>query len=610
MVTTIEKTFAAAEGSDKHEKKLCKSREEAARMVISRARQAAKKILQRSYAREEERYKTERKIRAGLFWARLANHLMPALAKEKKCVAGPLGGPRRKPSASWMNEQVRLHESIVKGQHYRLAQQFLWGAKHEKSEVLLKLVQADKTDSKQTILVTPGYSKLAFFHYERETRLGNHTEARAWLIEAIYRAHLWDVKESAEWAEYFATAGRTGVHAAHTSSELQSLLGGVEGNLVQLLAGTEPFEYHEVKTTGTARLNSNAGSVWTTIHPRDAHSVFGRLCTDPDRKYTVVYTRRGGLCLWGHAHVTKGEPYTFYGEVGSARQIAEPTNPEEHQRSQRGDYSHRHAIHGASYLLCGKFATPATPSGAGQWANHPANNNVPATLEARRYAVRYTDSSGAKRVFYVLVLAAAEAQGHVELTHAYTDRFPGVWMFVWTWDLSLVFVCVLSLSKPVCAARVQVATLKTLRTWPEALQCIFSRILPHLDLTQDILEFWTVVAHVQLWEELSSVEDADQEKAYLVRKKHFKAKIRPLLSPFEEFLTTCAKGKEKVCYLVSLGDDDEYYAYFFFFSLRCVLCTHSPMHNMNQCRKAQYPLEHWCPELGGAPIPKPVSKNM
>ena len=451
MQTSIDTKFVAAEGSDSREKKLCNLRKEAAHLAISRARKAAQKVLQRSYAREEERYKTERKIRAGLCWARLAKHLMPAREKEKEYVTGALGGPRRKPSAHWMNEQVRLHQSIVKGPHYRLAQQFLWGAKLEKSEVLLKLVQADKTDSKQTILVTPGYSKLAYFHYERETRLGNHTEARAWLIEAIYRAHLWDVKESAEWAEYFATAGRTGVHAAHTSSELQSLLGGVEGNLVKLLAGTEPFEYHEVKTTGTARLDSNAGSVWTTIHPRDAHSVFGRVCTDPDRKFTVVYTRRGGLCLWGHAHVTEDEPYTFYGEVGSPRQIAEPTNAEEHQRSQRGDYSHRHAIHGASYLLCGKFATPATPSGAGQWANHPADN-VPATLRARRYAVRYTDSSGAKRVFYVLVLAAAAAQGQVELTHAYTDRFPGVWMY----NLCLVELCVClrveSLRARVCCA--------------------------------------------------------------------------------------------------------------------------------------------------------------
>lgn len=436
MVAYIEQKFAAAPGSDKHEKNLCKGRAEAATGIISRARTAAKKILQRSYAREEENYKADRKIRARLCWARLARHLMSAREKEKEYVHGPLGGPRRKPSAHWMNEQVRLHQSISDGKHYQVAQKFLWGAKLEKYEVLLKLVQADKADSKQTILVSPGYSKLAYFHYERETRLGHHAEARAWLIEAIYRAHLWNVKESAEWAEYFATAGRKGVHAAHTSSELQSLLGGVEGNLVQLLAGEQSFEYHEVKTTGTARLSSNAESVWTTIHPRDAHSVFGRVCTDPDRKYNAVYTRQGGLCLWGHAPVTKGEPYTFYGEVGSARQIAEPTSPEEHQRSQRGDYSHRHAFHGANYLLCGKFATPATPSGAGQWANHPADDEE-ATLEARKYAVRYTDSSAATRVFYVLVLAAAEDQGQVELTHDYKDRFPGVCMFVWMWELSL-----------------------------------------------------------------------------------------------------------------------------------------------------------------------------
>ena len=437
MVAYIEKTFTAAQGSDKHEINLCKGRAEAAKRVISRARTAAKKILQRSYAREEETYKANRKIRASLCWARLAGHLMSAREQEKGYVRGPLGGPRRKPSAHWMNEQVRLHQSIGEGQHYRVAQQFLWGAKLEKYEILLKLVQADKADSKQTILVSPGYSKLAYFHYERETRLGHHAEARAWLIEAIYRAHLWNVKESAEWADYFATAGRKGVHGAHTSRELHSLLGGVEGNLVPLLAGEESFEYHEVQNNGSARLSSNAGSVWTTIHPRDAHTVFGRVCTDPDRKYTAVYTRKGGLCLWGDAPVTKGEPYTFYGEVGSARQIAEPTSSEEHQRSQRGDYSHRHAVHGANYLLCGRFATPATPCGAGQWANHPAANKE-ATLEARKYAVRYTDaSSGAKRVFYVLVLAAAEDQGQVELTHDYKDRFPGVCMFVWMWDLSL-----------------------------------------------------------------------------------------------------------------------------------------------------------------------------
>ena len=114
-----------------------------------------------------------------------------------------------------------------------------------------------------------------------------------------------------------------------------------------------------------------------------------------------------------------------------------------------------------------------------------------------------------------------------------------------------------------CAcARVQVATLKTLRTWPEVLQCIFSRILPHLDLTQDILAFWIVVAHVQLWDKLSSAEEKDKElspdqedqkKAYKLRKKNFKAKLRPLLSPFETFLSTCAQGESKVCYLVSLG---------------------------------------------------------
>ena len=65
-----------------------------------------------------------------------------------------------------MNEQVRLHQSISDGKHYSLAQKFLWGAKLEKYEVLLKLVQAYKADSKQTILVSPGYSKLAYFHYE------------------------------------------------------------------------------------------------------------------------------------------------------------------------------------------------------------------------------------------------------------------------------------------------------------------------------------------------------------------------------------------------------------------------------------------------------------
>lgn len=429
MQESIDNKFAAAEDSDSNEKKLCNLRKEAARLVISKARKTAQKNLHRSYTRKENAYMKERALRAKHGWAILARYVQAARKKEQEHVLGPLGGARRQPSAAWVAEQFKLHKSIVDGKFYSRAQRFLWAAKLENFESLIKFLQADdKKDSKQPVLVTPGYQRLAYYHCEREMRLGNFDAARAWVIEAIYRAHLWDVSESPEWASYFAKAGRKEVDGTHTSSQVQALLKDVPGNLVHLLAGQDPFEYHEVKTTD-ARLGSNAEGVWTTIHPRDAHTVFGRVCTDPARKYTVEYTRRGGLSLWGHAPVKKGEPYTFYGEVGSPRQIAESA-PADVQRSQRGDFSHRHAVYGTSSLLCGRFSTPATPSGAGQWANHPGAEER-ATLQPRLYAVRHAESSGPTRSFYVLVLVAAQDQGQVELTHAYTDRYPGVSTFVY-----------------------------------------------------------------------------------------------------------------------------------------------------------------------------------
>jgi hypothetical protein len=433
MIKQVEATYASGDKDLKtHERATRRRRVEAATALIRKAKKSVQKAMQRHFKQQEKDYLESRnKGEAGTRWRELRERFAKARTQERELVASKLGGPTRKPTGKWMAEQFDLHSSITRIPEYARAQGFLWGAKQKETQDLLHLSQAEELLGQHDIPVTAGYSELAYSHFERECKQGNYTAARAWLIDAIYRGRLWSVAEEQEWVDYFQKVGRKNLSATNTHAQISSLLSGVEGNLVHLLSGVATFEYHEVKASNyDAKIDTNAA--WTEIHPSEAHSIFGHVCTDPRRKYQVKYTASGGLSLWAEPGVHEGEPYTFYGSLSAVRAIADPTDMNTKRRSQRGDFSHRHALHGTKVLLCGRFTTPNTPAGAGQWANHPAPGRR-ASLKTKRYAVRYQDSDEQARVFYVLVLcAAADHVGRAdpakpfELTHDYEDRFPPV----------------------------------------------------------------------------------------------------------------------------------------------------------------------------------------
>ena len=77
-----------------------------------------------------------------------------------------------------------------------------------------------------------------------------------------------------------------------------------------------------------------------------------------------------------------------------------------------------------------------------------------------------------------------------------------------------------------------------MRTWKDALRMALSGVLPQLLLTRDIILFWSHgVCPMQHWDMQKQYTERDQpEEVYRLRKKCFRARIRPLLSPEETIL--------------------------------------------------------------------------
>lgn len=419
--------------------------------TVARCGDAARKAVDRGFYRKEAVYLKARHAKYGPKWQKLRDSFAEAQALEQTDYESKLGGDTIAPSGiAEVKAARKQHARILNLPTYNDAQSFLSGAQLEapKVESLLDLCAVQAR-------VAPGYGVLARHQAFEAMKQGQFSAANGALINCIYRLKLWDVDHAPEWKAYFSNSVRVNLDG-HTSKKiLAPLLSEVPYSFAAVLASQRPFHYYKLSASNRSITLNVSDSKFQPMLPEEAHLVFGYSSCDPARNFETQYSPATGISLLTHPHgqgAFKGEPLTYYGATGGTQVIASAAGRSRddrkregagedsaraaedaeivQSRSERGDFSHRHAVYGANgTFLCGRFVTPFSPEGAGAFANHPKVSGVPPTLTPEYYAVKWQPKveDSAVVIMPVLVLTAAkDLPPGTELTHKYTDRFPAV----------------------------------------------------------------------------------------------------------------------------------------------------------------------------------------
>ena len=418
--------------------------------TVARCGDAARKAVDRGFYKKEAVYLNARKAKYGPKWQKLRDSFAEAQALEQTDYESKLGGDIIAPSGiAEVKAARKQHARILSLPTYNDAQSFLSRAQLEAPNVesLLNMCAVQAR-------VAPGYGRLARHQAFEAMKQNQFPAAKGALINCTYRLKLWDVEHAKEWKDYCSNFERVNVDGHTSKKVLAPLLSEVPYSFAAVLASQQPFEYYKLpEGNRTVTLNAS-DSRFRVMLPEVAHSVFGYSCSDPARNFETQYSPATGISLLTHPRgqgARQGEAFTYYGATGGTQTIASaPGRSREDRkrdgagedraraeedaeivqsRSERGDFSHRHAVYGASgVFLCGRFITPFSPEGAGAFANHPVDGAA-ATLKPEYYVVKWwpQGEDNAVVIMPVLVLTAAEnLRPGTELTHKYVDRFPAV----------------------------------------------------------------------------------------------------------------------------------------------------------------------------------------